>query len=307
MVGVGITFHGDDGLMEASLVRPIYKDFLKFLAAIEGGEEPWGAFWRLYLVPNGKVFVRYWRSVHWLPLSALRERVRRVRPQHYGLLRALEQISDLPGLATEGLKRAKEILPMPFSPEVYLMVGFFSPDGMVLEMDRRPSILVGMERLRVASDVALIVAHEYGHVGRMLIGPEEERTLLFCVVSEGLSSMLVRLAFPEAVFPRPLLFDRRRWNELLACEREAMAFLEQNAFSTDRGLILSFLDSGGPGGRFPPRVGRFVGYRLVEEFLERRGASLREAFPLSSGEFLPLVCRGGKRGYKFPQTPKKGG
>lgn len=283
--------------MEASSrIRPVYRDFLRFLAALEAGEEPWGAFWRLYLVPNAKVFVGYWRRAHWLPLSVLRDRVRRIRPQHYGLLRTLEQISDLPGLAAEGLRRAKSVLPMPFSPEVYLLVGFFSPDGMVLELEGRPAILVGMERLRVASDLALLVAHEYGHVGRMLIGPEEERTLLSCTVSEGLSAMLVRRAFPEAMFPRHLLFDRRRWNALVSCEREALAFLVENATSTDLALIRSFLDGGGPDGRFPPRVGRFVGYRLVEEFLERSPISLREAFSLPSGEFLSRLGLRGRGG-----------
>ena len=276
-------------------MRPVYRDFLRFLVALEGGEEPWGAFWRLYLVPNAKIFVKYWRAAHWLPLSALRERVRRVRPQHYGLLRTFEQVANLPGLAAEGLRRAKGVLPMPFSPEVYLIVGFFSPDGMVLEVDGRPTILVGMERLRVASDLALIVAHEYGHVGRMLLGPEERRTLLSCVVSEGLSAMLVRLAFPDAMFPRHLLFDRRRWNELVLCEREAMAFLRENWASEDPGLVRSFLDGGGPDGRFPARVGRYVGFRLVEDFIERTGTPLKLAFSLPSREFLaPFGGRGGR-------------
>lgn len=273
--------------MEASsLIRPVYKDFLRFLTALEGGEEPWAAFWRLYLVPNARIFLLYWRSAHFLPLATLRERVRRIRPQHYGLLRTLEQVADLPGLAREGLRRALGVLPLPVPPEVYLLVGFFSPDGMVLEVDGGHAIVVGMERLKVASDLALIVAHEYGHVARKTMGPKEPRTLLSCVVSEGLSSMLVRAVFPEAMFPRPLLFDRRRWNSLVSCEREAMAFLKENAPSTDPLLIRSFLDGGGPEGRFPPRVGRFVGYRLVEEMLHRTGKSLREAFSLPSERFL---------------------
>ncbi len=266
------------------LIRPLYRDFLRFLRAMEEGEEAWPAYRKFYLEPHRKVVLAHWAQVHGLPLEALKERVEKVRPQHYGLLRFFDQMADLSGLAHEGLKRSSRLLPLSRLPQVYLLVGFFSPDGTVIKVDGEWAIAIGMERLRRASDVALLVAHEYGHVARKILGPEEPQTLLSCIVAEGLSTVLVRKAFPDAMFPRHLFLDRRRWNALILCESEAWEEFQKHLHSEDKSLIRSFIWGGGPDGKFPPRMGIYLGYRLVDEI--RGSLPLSELFSLPSERFL---------------------
>ena len=99
-------------------------------------------------------------------------------------------------------------LPIEPEPDVYLFVGFFSADGKTLEIQGQPAIALGLERFKDFRDLPLLVAHEYGHCAQKVllkdIIPEEGRTLLSCLMPEGLAVLFTEALYPEIPLHRHL-------------------------------------------------------------------------------------------------------
>ena len=130
-------------------VNPLYLDFFKFLDQFQE-KDPWPTYQRLYLQPHDQFFGAYWQTFNHLDPEQIRERVRQIKEGDYSLLRGLIQSQDPVPLAEEALHRCESALPLFPEPAVYLVVGFFSADGVTLEVEGSPSIVLGMERFKTS-------------------------------------------------------------------------------------------------------------------------------------------------------------
>ena len=140
------------------MVYPLYLDFFAFLDQT-GEEDPWPSYQRLYLNPHEKFLTAYWKNFNYFDIGQIADRVRQIKKGDYGHLRALIQSLDPGGLADEALKRCQRVFPLKPQPPVYLFVGFFSADGVTVEVDGSPSIALGLERFHNFQDLPLLISH----------------------------------------------------------------------------------------------------------------------------------------------------
>ncbi|MDH5386611.1 MAG: hypothetical protein OEY18_18070, partial [Candidatus Aminicenantes bacterium] len=84
-------------------------------------------------------------------------------------------------------------------PDVYPMVGFFSPDGFVMNFKGRPVICFGLERFRDFKLLKILFAHEYAHYllnwGRGEV--PEDKEFIWLLVSEGIGTCFSQHAFSD--------------------------------------------------------------------------------------------------------------
>jgi uncharacterized protein YjaZ len=252
------------------LFHSIYKDFLRFLDALET-ERPWQAYERYYYHPH-KVFLEsYWRTFHWMDIRQIQERVMRVKRKDYSNVLSLLHETDVENWAREVFSKCMDVLKFSEEPQVYLMIGFFSADGFVLEVEEKPVIGFGLERFQSWRPFPILCAHEYAHYLRHLHRRDEpylsER---YDATSRSLLSEGIATAFSEIVFPeyplREHLFlseERFRW-----C-RSNEAYLK-DVFITARkgGGNFALFWKGEPDLNVPPRVGSYLGYSYVKSYLK---------------------------------------
>jgi hypothetical protein len=255
-------------------VFSLYRDFFRFLQALEGDADPWEWYQKIYLDPHKKFFRAYWSAYFpQMDLGTLQDRVRRVRRGHYSALEHLLQQNDLERQVQEILARCLAILPSFAEPDVFIIIGFFSPDGFLVTIGGRPAIGIGLERFRNLRLVDIILAHEYGHYARRLAlgyspssGPESlEQKLL----SEGLSISVSRRVCPGRRLCDYLLMSPQRLNWCQENEARLMA-LARPELGSDR-LVPVFFGCGQPDAGIPARTGLYLGHRLVERALQRMG------------------------------------
>lgn len=262
-------------------VKPLYLDFFKFLDQLREND-PWTNYQRLYLQPHDKFFKAYWQTFNHFDLRQISGRVRQIREGDYSLLRSLIQLQDPVPLAEEALQRCQLALPLYPEPSVYLLVGFFSADGVTLEVEGTPSIVLGMERFKDFKDLRLLVSHEYCHcVQRSLLKdffPPGERTLFFAIVAEGLSVLFTEVIYPEIPLHRHLFLtlERLQW-----CRENREVLLElAGADLTSEKLVPILFGPGDPNAGLPPRLGYFVASQMLEHCLTHHGAEeFGRAFP----------------------------
>jgi hypothetical protein len=254
-------------------VNPLYLDFFEFLDQWEEGD-PWEAYQRLYLQPHELFLMAYWENFRFFDLCQIAGRVRQIKKGDYGPLRSLIQMEDPRVSVQKALERCQEVFPLSVAPDAYLFVGFFSADGVAVEVDGHPSIAIGLERFQDFKDLSLIVSHEYCHCAQryLLRGPfpHERQNLLSTVVAEGLSVLFSQLMYPHIPLHRHLFIppERLQWGRE---HKETLLELAAADLATEK-LIPILFGAGDPDAALPPRLGYFIAREMLSHCLTHHGA-----------------------------------
>lgn len=256
------------------MIRDLSGDFFRFLDEAAAGGDAWALYRRHYLDRHREVVNALREQVLGIDWAAWRDRVERVKPRDYGGLRAMLAGTDLGAVAAETLRRCREALPCGGLPDVYLVVGFFSPDGFLIRLGGRWQIAIGLERLRGSKQVPALVAHEYGHWARRRLRPEEADTLGERMASEGVSIVLTRQLYPSRPLAEHLGVHRSRLNALQEAETAGWQAVAPHLNDTDPGAFQSFLSGVRPDRGLPPRIGVYLGYRAARALQRRQGSAL---------------------------------
>jgi len=246
----------------------LYQDFLCFLHALPAGTaDPWELYRELYLDRNRAALEAWWDQCIGQPLAVWQDRVRRVRPQDYSILADVVQEADLAAVAADALARCRRQVAMSPEPEVYYLVGFFSPEGFAFQVEGRWAIGIGMERLGSLRLVPVLLAHEYAHCFRRSLG--SARTLGERLVDEGFAVELSARAFPERPSHDWLLMRPGQVVALRRYEGQLWQAIEPFLGSADEALAGRVLYGQGTEREWPSRSGLYLGWRLVQRFLGR--------------------------------------
>ena len=254
----------------------IYKDFLRFLDAAASGESLWENYERLYFAPHKQFLSSYWRDCIGLGLEELRKRVQSIKPLHYSHLSSLLSSYDLEGVCISTLEKCNQLLQWADEPTVYLMVGFFSPDGFVLPVAGKPVIGIGLERYRSFRNLPVILAHECCHYVQSLRSYQSDAcTLGEAMLREGVCIAFSRMVFPERPINDHLGVSRRRFNWMLANESLIWQNLAPVLNRTGKDSIQQYIygipnihdGSTESAGVIPGRSGLYMGYRMAKELL----------------------------------------
>jgi len=260
----------------------IYRDFLKFLDQVNEKEGRWELYQRLYLNLHRDFLFCYWEHFTLLDLERIGERVERIRRRDYGNLLSLLQEESPEEIIEDALRSCERVFRAPEEPAVYLIVGFFSSEGFVVKFNGHPVIGIGLERFRDFRPLGLILAHEYCHYLRLLVGedtePPERRTLGAMLLSEGLSSLFSEKVFPERPLNEHLYLSRPRLNWCISNE-DYLKDLVRRELRSQR-LIPALFKTGSQELGIPPRVGGYLGYRLLKRYETRTGATISQLLNL---------------------------
>ena len=254
------------------MVRCLFPDFFRFLDALEHGVEPWEAYCQRYLVPHRVFLTVYWREIVRMPESEWEARVRQVRPADYGDLRAALAVCDLVAEAHTTLQHAQAVAGAATTPPVYLFVGFFSPDAFTLHVGAEWAVAVGLERPGCVARTPLLLAHEFAHWLRRVRGIAPPSSVAEVIVEEGVATWFAQRVFPDRPLAAHLFVSPERLQWLRDTEATLWQRVGRAAALTDTRDIRAVV-YGAPGeDRVPPRVGPYLGYRLVQRFEEQLGS-----------------------------------
>jgi len=248
-------------------VHLLYQDFLRFLDALEADQsDPWELYHSLYLDPNREVLEAWWEQCIGRPRSVWKDRVRGIHPHDYGGLRAVVQEGDLAGIARDTMARCRRILPGSGEPDVHFLVGFFSPEGFAFRVGGRWAIGIGMERLQGQRFAPILLAHEYGHCYRRSLGYPEN--LGQRLVDEGFAVELSARAYPERPRHEHLLMRPGQLAALRQYEARLWTAIAPIVVSRSEKLAAQVIYGRGEVQAWPSRAGVYLGWRIVQEFLD---------------------------------------
>jgi len=252
----------------------IYKDFLKFLDVSASGGSLWENYDRLYFTPHRQFLSSCWESCIGLELEELRKRVQSIKLCHYSHLLSLLRSYDLEEVCLSTLRKCSHLLRWANEPMVYLMVGFFSPDGFVISMGDKPVIGIGLERYRSFRNLPIILAHESCHYMQHIKSYQPDRcTVGEAMLREGTCIAFSRMVVPDQPLTEHLGMSRGRLNWIRANERLIWQTIKPALNCTGRDAIQQYLYgvphasdkkvANAPAGR----SGLYIGFRIAEELL----------------------------------------
>jgi len=276
-------------IMPTHLLAPDFFEFLDQLV-LEPAVDPWEHYRRGYLDRHPDFLRAWWAQCFGRPEEEWADRVRGVRPEHYVLLRELVTQVDLEKMWDDTWAACRKVLPDSPEPEVYFMVGFFSPDAFVIKVGEDWRIGVGLERFWDFSRLSVLLAHECCHWFRRRRGLGGATTLGERLVEEGMAVGFSRRARPERPLPQHLLMPTSQFNTLQRYETELCEQIEPDLSSADPEVIQRAL-YGLPRRRaqrssVSSRAGVYLGWRLVEEFAARSQRQWAEVLATPAAEIL---------------------
>lgn len=226
----------------------------------------WPAFSRHYFGRYREFLENVWFCSQGYTLKNIRERVAVIKKTDYDPLQDELKFYDIEANTEKIVQHCFSLLGYPETPTVYLFIGFFSPDAFVLKRGDDYVVCVGLERFRSFRHYPVLLAHELCHYVQNKRLGETGTNILERIIREGISVYFSKLAYPG-----------RMENHYLFMKRGACNFL-QEGYKEIRKKILNIEELTedifhGLSGSFPPRAGYYIGYRLVQEFMEKTGES----------------------------------
>jgi len=192
-----------------------------------------------------------------------------IKSADYSQLKSLISVCPPEPIIKEAYEKCKSIVSPEEEPAVYLIIGFFSPDGFIMSFRGKPVMCFGLERFKDFKLLRILFAHEYTHYLLNMSRGEvpEDQKLKWLLLSEGIGTYFSQIAFPEYKLSDHFLFRRDRLNW---CQ-ENESFLREThcsrQYSSEQ--LISFFKRGDPDLNLPPCTGKYLGYIAIKKNLEQ--------------------------------------
>lgn len=248
-------------------VHSLYKDFFRFLSRITSQSDKWALYNAHYYQLHQDFLDRYFSHFPLIDFSNLKERVEAIRPSDYSQQRSLISVCPPEPIIKEACKRCTGIVPSNEKPAVYLFIGFFSPDGFVMDFEGKPIICFGLERFKDFNWLKILFAHEYAHYLLNLSRGEvpEDEKFKWLLLSEGIGTYFSRLAFPEYKLSDHFFFRRARLNWCQENEPYLREIYCSGKYTCLQ--LIDFYKNGNAELDLPPRAGKYLGFLAVKNYL----------------------------------------
>ena len=248
-------------------VFSLYRDFFKFLDKIASRSNKWRIYLNYYYKLHKEFLKGYFSHFPLINSLNLEQRVDAVKKSDYALLKNLISVCSPEEIIKEAHENCRRIVSPKEEPDVYLLVGFFSPDGFVMDFQGKPVICFGLERFKDFRLFRILFAHEYAHFLMNLNKEEipEEKKLKWLLISEGIGTYFSFLVFPDHKLSDHFLFPRDRLNWCQANESYLREIYCSGKFSSQE--LEDFYVKGNPELNLPPRAGKYLGYQAVKKYL----------------------------------------
>ena len=231
----------------------------------------WKIYSKFYYQPHKEFLEVYFSHFPLVSFDSLRERVEKIKEADYSLLRGLISASPPEKIIGRAYERCRMIVSPKEEPEVYLFIGFFSPDGFVMEFKGKPAICFGLERFKDFRLLDILFAHEYAHFllnsAKGKVRTQDKAKWL--LVSEGIGTYFSLLAFPGRPLSDYFLCRRAELNWYQANEKKIRKIFCSQQFTSQQ--LIDFYKKGSPAFDLPPRAGKYLGFQAVRRYLTQGG------------------------------------
>ncbi len=238
----------------------LYRDFFVFLRIINLEKDTWGAFRRYYYDKHPDFLSYLWHTYQGYTARNIRERAGMIKKEDYADVENLLKIYDIEGRTREILLHCKRIYYDQDSCNVYILIGFFSPDAFVLWYKGRFVICVGLERFHDFKNYDILLAHEYFHYIQNKVRGSISGPLAVQLIREGICVHFSKIAFPGRKEHEYFFLTEQAFADARESYQTIREKLQCNKLHREQ------LFSAASGG-LPLRAGYYVGYRLVSEFI----------------------------------------
>jgi len=227
----------------------------------------WPLFSKYYYHPNKEFLDTYFSHSPLVDSLVLKDRVEAIKAADYSLLRGLCTLLSPERIIGEAYEKIGRFASPSQEPEIYLFIGFFSPDGFVMDFQGKPVICIGLERFKDFRLLHVIFAHEYVHYLLNLADGEvpEGKSIHWLLVSEGLATLFPSLVFPGLPLSDYFLFRRDRLNWCQANESRLKEIYCSGRFSPQE--LMDFYFKGNPDMGLPPGAAKYLGFQAAKRYL----------------------------------------
>jgi len=247
-------------------IHCLYRDFFLFLRMVNLESDSWAAFKHYYFEKHRDFLSHVWYEFQKYSPGNIRERVAMLKKEDYAQIENELKLFDIEEHTREVVQHCKDLLHDPDPCNVYLFIGFFSPDGFVTRYHGSHVVCIGLERFSTFRDFNILLSHEYCHHILNKRGGECEESLARRVVREGMAVYFSKIAYPGKAEERYLFMKEERVHWLGDKYESILEKIRKGELKPG--------DLFGPQSEIlPPRTGYYVGYRLVDDFVRRTGVS----------------------------------
>ncbi len=248
------------------MINCLYRDFFIFLKMMNLEKNKWNAFKQYYFEKHRDFLSTVWFSFQGYTPKNIRERVTRVKREDYAQVEGELKVYDIEENTNEVIVHCKRLLGSPQACDIYLFIGFFSPDAFVIPFRDKNVICVGLERFKNFTHYPILLSHEFCHFIMNWRNSETGKDEMGRMIREGISVYFSKLAYPG-----------KKDHVYLFMKENIYRFLQEHYTEILESIIKRGVKDQdifhGQSDEYPPRTGYYIGYRIVKDFIQKTGKS----------------------------------
>jgi len=227
-------------------------------------KDKWGSFKRYYFYNHRDFLSNLWFQYQGYTRKNIKERVNDIKKEDYAEVESQLKFYDIEDYTHDIITRCRNILYYPDILNIYLIIGFFSPDAFVIKYKDAYVICIGLERFHNFHTYPILLSHEFCHYVQNKINSEPSDDIFYRLISEGIAVYFSKIVYPQKRDHVHVFLTERRYMSIKENFKEILNIIKESKLKHED-LFRSHCNE------LPPRIGYFIGYRIITDFIKKTG------------------------------------
>jgi hypothetical protein len=244
-------------------IHCLYRDFFLFLKMMNLEKDRWSAYRRLYYNKHSDVLSEVWFKYQGYTMNQIRKLVLCIKKADYRVIENILKIYDIEENTKEIILRCKDLLHHQDLCNIYLFIGFSSPEAFLLKYKKKYVICIGLDTFKSFHLYPVLLSHwfctYFQRINNKRINWKAENKL----ISDGISVYFSKLAYPGF-----------KEHDYFFLKEEAYSYLKSHSDE----IFLKTMTRGHDNDIFYEdaehnmyHAGPYIGFTIVTDYINRTG------------------------------------
>jgi len=247
------------------IIHPLYLDFFSVLDDWNAlsPEDKINKYYSGYFNKEKTFFQYLFFEYMNFTADSFHDRIIMIKPEDYSNLISVCKINSPERIIKETISLCQKYFYPENDIEIYLIIGFFSPDGLNTKIKGKKNrvIVIGLERYQDMSMLEIVLAHEYGH---LLLKPKTNMNIWEKIHREGIAFLFSSLVLTNRPLHKILFIDRNSLYEVQSKIAELKVLLVKKEISLNDLFRMTWK-------QFPDRAGNPLSYLYARDLYQANG------------------------------------
>jgi AraC-like DNA-binding protein len=245
-------------------IHCLYRDFFLFIKMMNLEKDRWKAYKRLYYNKHSDLLSEVWLRYQGYTMKDIKKLVLLIEKADYEAVENSLKIYDIEENTKEIVLRCKDLLHHQDLCNIYLFIGFSSPEAFILKYKKKYVICIGLDNFRSFHTYPVLLSHWFCNYILSIRNGGASENAQERLIKDGISVYFSKLAYPGYEECDYLFLTEDAYRYLKKHSEEIIEKTVNKGQDND----LFYEDTA----HIAYHAGPYIGYTIVMDYINRTGS-----------------------------------